>query len=211
MDYLYSTAIGYFAGCISPSYIIGKIKGVDIKKSGSRNAGASNVLILFGKVSGILCALVDIFKAYFAILLTEVLFPELSCGLALTGGACIVGHIFPVFMRFRGGKGLACLGGTVLAFDWKFFLMLLAGEALLAFLVNYICIVPMTASVVFAVAYGVITKDMIGMLVLLAVATVIIFKHFENIKRIHDGTEARLSYLWNKDEKKRISDKLSEQ
>ena len=74
MEYVYCTLIGYLIGCFNPSFLLGRIKGVDIKKKGSGNAGASNALILFGKLSGIICALLDILKAYLAIKLTEALF-----------------------------------------------------------------------------------------------------------------------------------------
>lgn len=211
MGYLYSTIIGYFIGCINPSYIIGKIKGVDIKKSGSGNAGASNVIILFGKVRGIICALIDIFKAYLVILLTRNLFPGLVCGLAVTGSACMLGHMFPFYMGFRGGKGLACLGGTVLAFDWRVFLILLAAELIFVLIVDYICFVPMTASVAFSVIYGVMTRDIIGAVILFAVAVIINIKHIENLRRIRDGLEAHFSFLWNKKEKQRIMEKIKKQ
>ena len=68
MEYLYCVLIGYFVGCFNPSYILGRIKGVDVKKKGSGNAGASNALMLFGKLMGVICALIDIFKTFFAIM-----------------------------------------------------------------------------------------------------------------------------------------------
>ena len=204
MEYLYCILMGYLVGSISPSYIIAKINGVNIKKSGSGNAGASNVLILFGKALGFICALLDIFKAFFIIMLAEYLFPQIDSVLAVTGTACILGHIFPFYMKFRGGKGLACLGGMILIFDWRVFLGILFGEIILVLIVDYICFVPMSASVVFAVIYGAMTKDYIGMAVLFVGAAVIIFKHFENIRRIREGREAHFSYLWKKEEKERM-------
>ncbi len=211
MEYLCCTLIGYFIGAVNPSYFIAKSKGVDIKKHGSGNAGASNVLILFGKVKGVICALIDIFKAYFAVLLTKYLFPEFFLATALTGSACILGHMFPFYMKFRGGKGLACLGGTILAFGWRVFVGLLSAELILVLIVDYICFVPMTASVVFAVTYGLMTGDVAGSLILMCVAFIIIVKHFENIKRIRNGTEAHFSYLWKKEEKERIQKNIAKQ
>lgn len=210
MEYLYSTLIGYFIGCINPSYMIGRLKGVNIKKSGSGNAGASNVLMLFGKVAGLLCALFDIFKAFFAIILTEKLFPELTCALALTGSACMLGHMFPFYMKFNGGKGLASFGGMVLAFDWRVFLVLLALELVFVLIVDYICFVPMTATPVFSVIYGVMTGDVVGGLILLTIALAVNLKHIENIKRIRLGREAHFSFLWRKEEKERLERQLEE-
>ena len=110
MKYVLCILIGYLMGSINPSYIIARLRGFDIREKGSQNAGASNALILFGKVIGIGCALFDIAKAAFAIWLCETLFPEFAYSYAVTGVACIVGHSFPFYMKFKGGKGLACLG-----------------------------------------------------------------------------------------------------
>ncbi len=199
MEIILCILIGYFIGCINPSYIIGKLKGVDVKKSGSGNAGASNALILFGKLLGLFCALFDIFKAWFATLLCERLFgEELSVAFALSAVAVILGHIFPFYTKFRGGKGLACLGGVILRYNPVIFLIMLAGALVLVFITNYICFVPMAASLVFPIIYAFKSDDIIGTLLLLIPFVVILIKHSENIRRIMNGTEFRFSYLWNK-------------
>ena len=214
MQYLVCVLIGYFLGCINPSYFIGKIRGVNIKKSGSGNAGASNALLLFGKAIGIFCALFDIMKAFAAIKICEAIYSGTDYIFSVTAVAVILGHIFPFYLKFRGGKGLACLGGTVLAFDWRYFLMLLSVEIIFVLIVNYICFVPMTASVVFPISYGIIRQDLVGALILLIPTVVIFIKHTENIRRIIDGSEVRISYLWNKNKEvervtKNINDKKS--
>lgn len=214
MQYLVCILIGYFMGCINPSYIIGKLRGVNIKKSGSGNAGASNALLLFGKAVGVFCALFDIIKAFGAIKICEAIYSDEPYIFSVTAVAAILGHIFPFYMKFRGGKGLACLGGTVLAFDWRYFLMLLSVEIIFVLIVNYICFVPMTASVVFPISYGIIRHDLVGALILLIPTVVIFIKHTENIRRIIDGSEVRISYLWNKNKEvervtKNINDKKS--
>ncbi len=199
MEILFCILIGYFIGCINPSYIIGKLKGVDVKKSGSGNAGASNALILFGKVFGAFCALFDIFKAWFATWLSVKLFAdETYLAFSVSAAAVILGHIFPFYTKFRGGKGLACLGGVILKYNPVIFLIMLAGALVLVFITNYICFVPMAASLVFPIIYGIRSNDIIGTLVLLVPFVVILIKHSENIKRIMKGTEFRFSYLWNK-------------
>ncbi len=209
MEYVYCSLIGYAIGTVNPSYLLARLRGFDIRKKGSGNAGASNALILFGKVRGILCALMDIAKAYLAILLSEVLFPGCEHAFAVTGVACTLGHIFPFYMKFRGGKGLACLGGLILRFDWRLFLIILASEVVLVLIVDYICIVPITASVAFAVIYAAITRDVIGTVLLLGLSGVILGKHVENLRRIRRGTEMHLSYLWRPEkEMARMKDHL---
>ena len=199
MKYVLCIFIGYLMGAINPSYIIAKIRGFDIREKGSGNAGASNALIIFGKVVGVVCALFDIAKTTFAIWLCGKLFPELTYSFAVTGVACILGHVFPFYMEFRGGKGLACLGGMILAFDWRVFLILLAAEIVVAVATDYICFVPLTASAVFPIVYGIMRQDARGALIISLILPLMIYKHKENLKRIKQKTEMPFSFLWNKD------------
>ena len=199
MKYVFCILIGYLIGEINPSYIIAKLRGFDIREKGSKNAGASNALILFGKVLGIGCALFDIAKATFAIWLCGKLFPELTYSFAVTGVACILGHVFPFYMDFKGGKGLACLGGMILAFDCRVFLIMLAAEIIVAIVTDYICFVPLTASAVFPIVYGIMRQDARGALIISLILPLMIYKHKENLKRIKQKTEMPFSFLWNKD------------
>ena len=200
--------IGYFIGTINPSYIIAKIKGFDIRKRGSGNAGASNALIVFGKAVGIFCALFDIYKACLAIEITRrIILPDFTNAFIITGTAAIIGHMYPWYMKLKGGKGLACLGGVVLIYDWKFFLVLLAIEIIIVLATDYICFVPMTASIIFPIAYGIMESDFKGASIFLIATILILFKHTENIVRIRNKSELHFSYLWNKDkETKRMSE-----
>ena len=199
MEYVLCILIGYLIGAINPSYIIAKIRGFDIREKGSKNAGASNALILFGKVLGVSCALFDIAKATFAIWLCGKLFPELTYSFAVTGVACILGHVFPFYMKFRGGKGLACLGGMILASDWRVFLIMLAAEIIVAIVTDYICFVPLTASAVFPIVYGIMRRDVWGALIISLILPLMIYKHKENLKRIKQKTEMPFSFLWKKE------------
>ena len=192
--------LGYFVGGINPAYLVGKHKGFDIRKRGSGNAGASNAVIVMGKKAGVVSALLDIFKAFFVVSFAEALFGDLVYSKILAGVSCIVGHIFPVFLNFRGGKGLACLGGVILAYHWRLFVAMLIAEFLLVLLVDYICVVPITASLAFSVIYAVQTGDRVGTFLLLACSALIFYKHVENLKRIRNGSEAHFSFLWKRDE-----------
>ncbi len=211
MKVLFCILIGYLIGTVNPSYWIARHRGVDIRKKGSGNAGASNALIIFGKAIGVLCALLDIGKAVFAIWLAEFLFPTFSLAFVLTGAACILGHIFPFYMGFHGGKGLACLGGMILKFDRRVFLVMLVVEIFVALLTKYICFVPITASVLFVAIYGLARRDLIGAMILLAVSCLILWKHRENLRRIREGREVRISMLWNRaEEEERLRGKYEE-
>lgn len=209
MEIILTVLIGYLIGTANPSYLFGKLKGCDVKENGSRNAGASNALILFGNAIGFTCALLDIAKPCLAIWLSGKIFPDFQYAYALTGAGCILGHMYPFYMNFRGGKGLACLGGVILAYDARVFAVLLLTELVIALLTNYLCFVPITASLLFPAVYGVLTGDVISALILLIPAVFIIPKHFENLRRIKKGTELHFSYLWKKNsEIERITSNL---
>ena len=197
MNYLYCALLGYLIGTVNPSYLLGKLKGIDIRTKGSGNAGASNAVILLGKLVGVLCALFDISKAYFAVYIARALFPDFTHAFAVAGVFCIIGHIFPFYMGFRGGKGLACLAGVVFGFNKRVFLLMLTGAIILALITDFICVVPVTASAVFPVIYGFMTGDVIGALLFGCVFIIIALKHKGNFRRIAAGQEMHLSYLWN--------------
>ena len=199
--------ISYLVGGINPAYLISKIKGFDIRDKGSGNAGATNALMLLGKKIGLLIALLDIFKAFILVRVSGLVFPQINLAKEIAGSSCIIGHIFPAHLRFKGGKGLACLGGVILAFSPMCFLIMLLVEVLLALITRYICVVPITASVAFSLIYFLSGGTLTGFAIYLAISSVMFCKHIENMKRIRAGKELRVNYLWDKDgELKRIGE-----
>lgn len=198
MAYLISVLIGYGLGCISPSYIVARLNGFDIREKGSRNAGASNIVLTLGKARGFLCAAFDIAKAALAVLITGWIFTDTDT-FAVTAAAAILGHIFPFYMGFRGGKGLACLGGVILVYDLRVFGIMIAAELVILLVSRYICFVPITAAIAFPFVYGFMRHDIWGALLLGAVAVVIFWRHRVNLRRIMQGSELRITYLWNRE------------
>ena len=198
MPFIWCSLIGYLIGSVNPAWIISKIRGFDIRNKGSHNAGASNVTIMCGKKLGAVCALLDIFKACLAIGLCIFLFPEYSHAYAAAGTACIIGHIHPLFLGFRGGKGLACLGGMVMMFSRRVFVVFFLLEIVIALVTNYICFVPITAAIAFPITYWLLADDIIGAVIMGVGCAMILAKHRENLRRIRSGTELRLSYLWDR-------------
>lgn len=192
-------AAGYFIGCINPAFIIGRIKGYDVRSSGSKNAGASNTVIMAGKLAGVLVALLDIFKAALSWRLCQALFPQFALAGILGGVACILGHMFPVFLHFCGGKGLACIGGIVLAYDPATFLIMLAITCVIGFATNYIAIATVSIAAIWPVYYGVTTGFWAGAAVLAVPFVPILLRHMTNFRRIRAGEELRLNFLWKKD------------
>jgi len=200
MQIVLCSLIGYLFGNINPAYIISRCRGFDIRERGSGNAGASNVMMTMAKKAGAFTALFDIAKAALASIIAFHLFPHLKYAKILSGSMCILGHIFPVLMKFHGGKGLACLAGTIIAFDPKLFITLLLFELIIGLTLDYVCVVPMTGSLIFTTIYVLSTGDAVGTIALAAVSVIIFIKHIENLRRIQNGTEAHISFLWHKDQ-----------
>ena len=205
-----SLIIGYFIGCINLSYIISRIKGFDIRHVGSGNAGASNLVIVIGKKIGLLVALLDILKSFFAFRLAEYLFPEAFAGPiswagVIAGVAAVFGHVFPFYMGFKGGKGLACYGGIVLAINYKMFIILFIAAFLIAMITDYICFAPITMAFIVPLTVGIVYGTWIPPAIIAVSSILLLVKHKQNIDRIRSGQELRFHFLWRrKDESERF-------
>lgn len=200
----------YLIGCINPAFIIGKAKGFDIRKQGSFNAGASNVVINVGKKAGVITALLDIFKSFFCVKLCGWIFPGMPTVVVFCSVFCVIGHIFPVFLKFKGGKGFASLGGLVLGFNPLVFIIMLASAFLIVLVIQYLCLITTLTCLSFPIIYLVMTHDYIGAVILFLLGLIIISKHIPNFKRIKEGTEARFSGMWNREkEEARIRENLA--
>lgn len=186
--YLLIALIGYLIGTSNMAIYLAKLKGVDLKAGGTGNPGASNALILMGWRAGVLVGAHDIGKAILAVWLCGKLFPGAAfCGV-VAGVACVIGHMFPFYLRFRGGKGFASYLGMTLALNWRFALILLAVLAVLLIVTDYIVVCTMTTVVSFPV-YCAATSHYITALLLCVASAIIIYKHRANLVRIVKGTE----------------------
>ena len=203
MQYLLCALLGYCFGNINPAYIISKAKGFDIREFGTGNAGASNMAIIVGKKAGAFTALFDIAKAALAAVIAGALFPQIAAAKIIGGCACILGHIYPVLMKFHGGKGLACIAGALLGYNPKLFLILLVIEVAAALLLDYICVISITGPVIFTLIYFFTTKEPVGTVCLAIVAVIMVSKHIVNLKKIKEGTETHISFLWKKKDKEK--------
>ena len=184
--------IGYLLGCANLAVLLAKIKGVDLASGGSGNPGASNATILMGWHAGVLVAVHDAGKALLAIILAKLLFPNTDGVAAVAGAACVLGHIFPVFLKFKGGKGFASYIGMMLALNWKFALIVLAAVVIVTVVFDYL-VIGTTLTVTSLPVYLVITSAGWIAIVAACIATVvIIYRHRVNYVRICKGTEIGL-------------------
>lgn len=186
---------GYLIGCINTAAILARAKGFDIRKQGSGNAGASNALVTMGKGAAVCSALIDILKAFFPVFLlrTAVTLPA-GCALlpTVTGIAVILGHMFPFWMQFRGGKGFASLLGMTLGLDWRFFLVGVGIVVLVLLLTRYIALATILCAALLPVGRYLTQRSVPELILLILLAAVIISKHIQNLRRMAAGTEIRL-------------------
>ncbi len=214
--YLICVLSGYLVGTINPAYIIGRLRGFDIRRKGSGNAGASNAVIVMGKAVGVFSALFDIFKASALMWLAPVVFGDLALAPEITGVCVVIGHVFPVFLHFKGGKGLASLGGVLLAIDWRVFLVTLGIAVVLVLITDYIATAPVLYSVALPLMYGILGASgldlldraaggWLGAAVLAIGGGVVLVKHLHNVNRILHGAEVHFSFMWSKDKEAELA------
>ena len=196
---LAAAGLGYAIGNLNPAYVMGLRKGYDIRKKGSGNAGATNLMILEGKKAGAFVMCFDISKAAVSVGLARKLFLQSKYAGEAAGAACVLGHMYPALMHFRGGKGLACLGGVILAFGVHDFLTTLFLESVLLMATRYLCLVPITGSVFYPIYHGIERGDWRAAAILGLITLHILSKHIENLERIKQGKELKLDFLWDKD------------
>lgn len=192
MGYVISVALGYLMGCSSMAYYIGRWKKQDIREAGSGNLGASNTAVLFGWTAAVAVAVHDIGKAALAVLLCRWMFPNLEYAGAAAGVASVVGHIFPCYLKFKGGKGMASYFGVVLALNWKMALILAVVMILITLITDYISLAAISMSLAVP-TYTVLVAHNVVLTLILAVGTVVmLYKHRENIVRIATHQEIGL-------------------
>lgn len=196
---------GYFIGCLHGSTVAQFLSGVDVKKEGVKNSGASNAAIVLGWKYGALVAFLDIFKGAMAVVGFRLVLNYFSLPsdtvwmlLFVIGAGVIFGHIFPFYMNFDGGKGTASVIGVMCALDWK---LGLAGGLLLvlaALITDYLVVgVLVLYGMFFAIAYW--PAEGVGpMATAFALFIIAGWKHLENIIRIKNGTEHKVSSIFRK-------------
>ena len=182
MQALLSLTLGYFIGAINPAAMIAKIKKVNLKMEGTGNLGATNTAFVLGKAAGVFVMFFDILKSFFSAKLAKLLFPHLlAAGLIACIGA-ILGHCFPVFFHFQGGKGLAAFGGMVLAYNPLFFPQILIPGILLMLITNSGAVMPVLASCMFPVLVwmhrGSLTETVLSVLA----GFLLLFVHRNNLR-----------------------------
>lgn len=184
-------AIGYLSGSVPYGLLLGKMSGLgDIRNAGSGNIGATNVLRLGGKKLGALTLILDALKGVVPVLLAKHI--HMDYGIVAALGA-FIGHLFPVWLRFKGGKGVAVALGVTLALSWKIGIIVCLIWLATAMLSGYSSAAALMAFGISPIVAAVITGDYQLMTFMLLVSIVVWARHHENIKRLAAGTESKIN------------------
>ena len=179
-------------GSIPVGVILGKLKGVDPRKTGSGNIGATNVMRAAGKVFGIITLICDAAKGFIPVVLT-IYMGEFEYTVGMVGLAVFLGHLFPVFLRFKGGKGVATALGVYLALSPMSVLGSFVVFAVVLAIWRFVSLASIAGAVAMPLAFLLMKLPYEYVLLATAIAVAVILRHRENIVRLIKGTENKLS------------------
>ena len=182
----------YFLGSVSFGFIIGQLTGKDVRKVGSGNIGATNVMRAVGKTAGIITLLLDTAKGYVAVLLAEGFAGPDDMLPLICGVAALFGHCFPVFLKFRGGKGVATGLGVFLRLAPFYVIFALGAFLIVLAITRFVSAGSMAAAATMPIALWIGGASSERALLAAAIAALIIIKHHKNIARLLKGEENRL-------------------
>ena len=206
---LLTAVISYLLGsCNSAIIVVKLLKHEDIREHGSKNAGLTNTLRCYGKVPALLTLIGDLAKGVVAVLISlqiakllmgadfesvHALVDKRTIGY-ISGLFSIIGHIFPLYYGFKGGKGVVVTAATIAVIDWRIFLVLLGIFILVVAFSKYISLGSVCGMLVFPLLVQVWDRGLsINVLLSCLISALVIFLHRGNIKRIYNGTESKLS------------------
>ncbi|WP_397541009.1 glycerol-3-phosphate 1-O-acyltransferase PlsY [Rossellomorea aquimaris] len=185
--------LAYLLGSIPSGLLIGKtFYGKDIREHGSGNLGGTNTFRTLGVKAGMIVTIMDILKGTVATLL-PLLF-ESDVHMLLAGVFAVIGHMYPVFANFRGGKAVATSAGVLLGYNYILFLILLAVFFICLYATKYVSLSSMIAAVL-AFTYSIFTGD-IPLIIVVGILTIfVVYRHRANIVRIKNKTEPKIKWL----------------
>ncbi|ASK63429.1 glycerol-3-phosphate acyltransferase [Virgibacillus phasianinus] len=194
MEYVLFIIIAYLLGSIPSALIVGKLGyKIDIREHGSGNLGATNTFRVLGIKAGTIVTLSDILKGTIATLIP--LFLDADVYRLIIGLFAVLGHTYPLFAKFKGGKAVATSGGIILGVSPLLFISAVIVFLLTLYLSKYVSLSSIITAVI-AVVVAVLLKEDIGLIfVVCALAAFVSYRHKDNIKRIRNGTEPKITWM----------------
>lgn len=197
MDYIIFIIIAYLLGSIPSALIVGKVGfNIDVREHGSKNMGATNAFRVLGTKAGIIVTLADILKGTIATVfpLIASIYMDLDVSRLIIGIFAVLGHTYPIFAKFKGGKAVATSGGIILGINPLLFLAILATFILSLKLTKYVSLSSMITGVV-ATIISAFLHDLLLFLMIISLTLFVIYRHKDNIKRIKNKTEPKITWL----------------
>ncbi|MED4473978.1 MULTISPECIES: glycerol-3-phosphate 1-O-acyltransferase PlsY [Oceanobacillus] len=193
MEYVLFGLIAYVLGSIPSALIVGKLGfKIDIREHGSGNLGATNTFRVLGKKAGIIVTLSDILKGTIAVLIP--LFFDAEINRLIIGIFAVIGHTYPLFAKFKGGKAVATSAGIILGINPLLFIIMVTTFLITLYISKYVSLSSMITGVV-TILVSIFFKD-IGLIIVISILTIFVFyRHRENLKRIKNGTEPKIKWM----------------
>lgn len=194
--------ISYLIGSINCSILISKLFKKDVRDSGSGNAGATNMLRTFGPAAGVITMLGDFLKTLIPLVVTRLLFKDeeyWQAMVAFSGFCCSMGHAFPIYFGFRGGKAVTVVAMVLFVVDWRCFVVGVSLFVLTVLLTKYVSLGSIVGAFSGPITMYFICRDdfanrWFSVVCLLALAIMILMLHRENVKRLINGTERKFKF-----------------
>jgi acyl phosphate:glycerol-3-phosphate acyltransferase len=187
--------VSYLIGSIPSGLIVGKaFYGIDIREHGSGNLGGTNTFRTLGKKAGIIVTAADILKGTLASFLPAIFGVDVQFDPLIAGMIAVVGHMYPVFANFKGGKAVATSGGVLLACAPIMFIVMVIVFLLSLYITKFVSLSSIIASIV-AVIYSVIVWEPMLIIVVSLLSLFVIYRHRANIKRIINKTEPKIKWM----------------
>ena len=183
--------LGYLAGSVPFAFLLARLKGIDVRVAGSGNVGAANVLRTTGPWRGVIVMSLDVAKGIGAVAIAHMLAGGTAL-MALTGAAAIVGHIYPVWLRFHGGKGVAVAAGVFTMLSPGATAMAAGLFLVIAWITRYVSLASIAATLALPPAAWIVGAPLSVVLVAAGTAILILFRHRANWSRLRHGTERRM-------------------
>lgn len=193
--------LAYVIGSIPSGLWVGKLfYNIDIRQHGSGNLGGTNTFRTLGKKAGLAVTIMDILKGTAATLLgTLAIFESAPIHPLILGILAVVGHMYPIFAGFKGGKAVATSGGILLGYNWPIFVILVVGFFIILKITKMVSLTSMILAIIALiysiVYYFTVEKDWPLIAIVTLLAVFIFYRHRANIKRIKDGTEPKVKWI----------------
>jgi len=205
--FIIAIIIAYMLGSICSGFILGKIlRNIDLRDCGSRNIGATNTLRVLGIIPGIISLAFDITKGYVAVEIGRIILnyntnTKLEIYLVFIGIAVILGHIFPIFLKFKGGKGVATAAGVFLNISIMPLFIALIIFIIVVAITRYVSLGSLSSAIALLITQFIYTlknvRELPYFILSAIVVTFIFVKHIPNIKRLRKGTESKIKFSKN--------------